>query len=80
MAREQKSIARDAPGKLLAVDKRTVGPYAVYTSVYRTNKHGLLIGTAAIKQSEDKYVIVSTALDREDRQLTNEILASVKAV
>ena len=46
----------------------------------RTDNRGLLIGTAAIKQAEDKFVIVSTTLDREDRQLTDEILASVKAV
>jgi hypothetical protein len=75
-----KSIAREWPGKLLAVDKRTIGPYTAYTSVMRTKNHGLLVGTAAVEQPGGRFVIVSTTLDREDRQLTDEILASLKAV
>ena len=64
----------------MSVDEQTVGTHRAFTSIIRTNTYGLLSGTMVIEQTDGKYVVVSAMLDGEDRALTEQLLASIKAV
>lgn len=75
----ERATARRYPGKVLSIDETSVGTHRAFTSIIKTDKFGLLSVTMVIEQSDGRYVIVSTTLDHEDRELAEQVLGSVKA-